>query len=393
MTDGAVVEEARRFLALLPPELTFELPDGQRLGAPQAGATVVFRDEESLAALLAAPSLLGFAEAFVAGVIDIRGDLTVALEAAYAADTLVETRLERSPARPPDDEAIRFHYDFSHEFYALFLDRRMVYTCAYYARPEATLDEAQAAKLDLVCRKLRLSAGERFLDVGSGWGALTAWAAEHYRVEALGITLSRAQTAYAVAALGTAALGGRARVERRHYRDLAGEGAFDKIAAVGAIEHVGVEYYPDYFACLYRALRSGGLLLNHGITHPSPGRYSSGMTFLTRHVFPGAEFERVGHVVARMEEASFRILDVEALGGHYALTTREWLSRLQKNADRARALVGERVYRTWIGYLAAASVAFGAGWLDVHQVLAERPDPSTPRRPERRVHGENSTAV
>jgi cyclopropane-fatty-acyl-phospholipid synthase len=378
----------RRLLDALPGNVAFELPDGVRVGAaaPEARATIAFRSEETIARLLAAPSLLGFAEAFISSEVDIRGDVLVALEAAYAADSLAAAPAPAGKARLSDAAAVSYHYDLSNAFYALFLDPRMVYTCAYYRGPEASLDEAQEAKLDLVCRKLRLAPGDRLLDVGCGWGALTVWASERYGADALGVTLSRAQAEYASALLAAPGRAGRARVEYGDIRELGGEGQFDKIAAVGVIEHVGVANYPAYFERLHRLLRPGGLLLNHGITHPTPGRYSTGMTFLTRHVFPRAEFQRVGETVARMEDAGFRIDDVEALGGHYGRTTAEWLARLQRRAEEARALVGERSLRTWIAYLAAASVAFRAGWIDVHQVLGRRPDPSAPRRPETRDH-------
>ena len=355
-------------------------PSSCRTGA--ARATVVFRTAASFAALVAAPSLAAFGEAFIAGEVDVEGDLVAALEAAYEADALVPAPAPapETETRPPDDAAVRHHYDLPAEFFALFLDRRMVYTCAYYRRPGATLDEAQEAKLDLVCRKLGLAAGERLLDVGCGWGSLTAWAAERYGADARGVTLSEPQAAWARRMLAATGLAGRARVEHADYRAVEGEATFDKIAAVGVIEHVGVARYPAYFAHLHRLLRPGGLLLNHGITHATPGRHSSGMAFLTRHVFPGAEFERVGHVVACMEAAGFRILDVESLGGHYAETTAAWLARLRGRAGEARALVGDERYRTWIAYLAAATVAFRAGWIDLHQVLARRPDPAVPRR-------------
>jgi cyclopropane-fatty-acyl-phospholipid synthase len=382
------VTHALRLLEVLPADLALELPGGERLGAEEGrdAVTIVIRSESVLVALAECPSLLGFAEAFVRGDVDVRGDFLRALEAAYSIDALAQALVPppTEPKRPSDADAIRFHYDISNDFYALFLDRRMVYTCAYYRHPDASLEEAQEAKLDLVCRKLRLAPGEHLLDVGAGWGSLTGWAAARYGTETLGVTLSRAQADHAAAMLRDAGLADRARVEHRDYRDVAGEAAFDKIAAVGVIEHVGVANYPAYFQRLHRLLRPGGLLLNHGITHPAPGRYSTGMTFLTRNVFPGTEFERVSNVAARMEDAGFQILDVEGLGGHYARTTAEWLARLQARADEARRLVGERTYRTWIGYLAAASVAFRAGEIDIHQIVARRADPSEPRAPESR---------
>ena len=219
-----------------------------------------------------------------------------------------------------DASAIAYHYDVSNEFYALFLDRRMVYTCAYYRRPDGDLDQAQEDKLDLVCRKLRLQPGERLLDIGCGWGSLVVWAAERYGVLARGVTLSRAQAEYGQAWIRRLGLEERARVDHLDYRDLPRELRFDKIAAVGVIEHLGIGNYPDYFARVHELLAPGGLFLNHGI--------------------------------------------------------RQWAERLQANAERARALAGERIYRTWIGYLAASSVSFTQGSTGLYQVVASRADPA-----------------
>ncbi len=369
-------------LESLPPTIALVSPDGERLSGAtsDAQATIVFRSGEATAALLAAPSLYAFGEAFVAGAIDVEGDMLAALDAAYAADAAIGGAAPPAPAPLPDEEAIRYHYDLPAEFFGLFLDARLVYTCAYFRRDDASLDEAQEAKLDLVCRKLALAPGERFLDVGCGWGALTTWAAAQHGVDALGVTLSAPQAAWGGRALAAAGLEPRGRIEHRDYRSVDSDAVFDKIAAVGLIEHVGVANYAAYFGRMHRLLRPGGLFLNHGITHATPGRHSTGMAFLTRHVFPGAEFERVSRAIARMEDAGFRILDVESLGGHYARTTAAWLARLQARADEARMLVDERRYRTWVAYLAAATVAFRAGWIDVHQVLACRPDPRESRR-------------
>jgi len=273
-----------------------------------------------------------------------------------------------------DRDAISFHYDVSNDFYALFLDRRMVYTCAYYRRPDGGLDQAQEDKLDLVCRKLRLAPGERLLDIGCGWGALVMWAAERYGVEAHGVTLSAAQAAWAEIAIRRAGLEDRARVEHLDYRELPAGLRFDKIAAVGVIEHVGIKNYPAYFARVHELLEPGGLFLNHGITHEKHWRRTSQIEFLERHVFPNAELDNVTHTLDVLEQARFEVLDVEALRAHYARTTRQWVERLQANADRARALVGERVYRTWVLYLAAAAVSFAQGSIGLYQVVAGRAD-------------------
>jgi len=274
-----------------------------------------------------------------------------------------------------DARAISYHYDVSNDFYALFLDRRMVYTCAYYRRPDGDLDQAQEDKLDLVCRKLRLEKGERLLDIGCGWGSLVLWAAERYGVEAHGVTLSARQAEYAQAAIRRAGLAGRARVDFMNYRDLPADLRFDKIAAVGVIEHIGIANYGAYFARVHELLAPGGLFLNHGITHEKQWRRSSQTDFLEQHVFPNGEMDNVSHILDVLERARFEILDVEGLRAHYARTTRQWVERLQANAARARALVSERVYRTWLTYLAASSVAFTQGSLGLHQVVAARADP------------------
>jgi cyclopropane-fatty-acyl-phospholipid synthase len=279
-------------------------------------------------------------------------------------------------SRTRDAHAIAFHYDVSNEFYALFLDPRMVYTCAYYRRPDGDLAQAQEDKLELVCRKLRLRPGERLLDIGCGWGSLVLWAAERWGVEAHGVTLSRRQAEWAQAAIGRAGLEGRARVDHLDYRDLPRDARFDKIAAVGVIEHVGIRNYPAYFARVHEMLRPGGLFLNHGITHEKHWRRSSQTEFLERHVFPNGELDNVSHILDVLEQAHFDILDVESLRAHYARTTRQWVERLQANAERARALAGERVYRTWLAYLASSSIGFARGWIGLYQVVASRPDPA-----------------
>jgi cyclopropane-fatty-acyl-phospholipid synthase len=271
-----------------------------------------------------------------------------------------------------DAKAIAFHYDVSNDFYALFLDRRMVYTCAYYRRPDGDLDQAQEDKLDLVCRKLRLEPGERLLDIGCGWGSLVMWAAERYGVQALGVTLSKAQTEWAQAAIRRAGLEGRARVEHLDYRDLPADARFEKIAAVGVIEHIGIRNYPQYFARVHEMLAPDGLFLNHGITREKHWQRTSQTDFLERHVFPNGEMDNVSHILDVMERAHFEVLDVENLRAHYARTTHHWVERLQANAERARALVSERVYRTWITYLAASSVSFIQGAIGLYQVVAGR---------------------
>jgi cyclopropane-fatty-acyl-phospholipid synthase len=278
--------------------------------------------------------------------------------------------MRRSKRR--DREAIAYHYDVSNEFYALFLDRRMVYTCAYYRRPDGDLDQAQEDKLDLVCRKLRLEPGERLLDIGCGWGSLVVWAAERYGVTARGVTLSARQAEWAQAAIRRAGLEERARVDHLDYRDLPRDLVFDKIAAVGVIEHLGIANYAAYFTRVRELLAPGGLFLNHGITREKHWQRSSQTAFLERYVFPNGEMDNVTHLLDVLEQSRFEILDVESLRPHYARTTRQWVERLQANAGAARALVSERTYRIWLAYLASASVGFTDGSIGLYQVVAAR---------------------
>ena len=267
---------------------------------------------------------------------------------------------------------VAFHYDVSNEFYALFLDPRMVYTCAYYRHPDGDLATAQEDKLELVCRKLRLAPGERFLDLGCGWGALVLWAAERWGVEAHGVTLSAAQAAWAAETARRSGVGARIRIERADWRDVTAAEPYHKIAAVGLIEHVAAARRAEYFTRVHELLAPDGLFLNHGITCRAGARRTSEMQFLQRHVFPGGELASLDAVVGGIERAGFEIVDVEDLRLHYVRTTRQWVERLQANAERARALVGERIYRTYLAYLAGASVAFEEGWIALHQVVAAR---------------------
>jgi cyclopropane-fatty-acyl-phospholipid synthase len=269
----------------------------------------------------------------------------------------------------PRNEAVASHYDVSDAFYQLFLDERMVYTCAYYRGPDTTLDRAQADKLDLVCRKLRLAPGDRLLDLGCGWGALVVWAAAHYGVQAYGVTLSAAQAAWAQRAIERAGLGDRARVEQTDYRKLAGRDRFEKIAAVGLLEHIGFAAHPAYFERVREMLVPGGLFFNHSITNRYEAERTSASVFLERHLFPGYEIPSLTRIQDGMDAADLEVLDVENLRPHYARTTREWAERLQARRGEAIALVGERTYRTWLGYLAAASVAFELGWMALHQIV------------------------
>ena len=275
-------------------------------------------------------------------------------------------------AQDRDARAIAPHYDVSNEFYALFLDPLMVYTCAYYRDPDGTLEQAQADKLELVCRKLRLAPGESLLDIGCGWGSLAIWAAQHHGVRAHGVTLSKAQADYAAARIAALGLDDRCRVEFLDFRDVPASSRYDKIAAVGVIEHVGIPNYPAFFRRVHAMLNDGGLYLNHGITHGFHWRPTSHTEFLTRYVFPNGDLASLTQTMVEMERARFEILDVECLRLHYARTCRHWVERLQARAGEARAIVGERIYRTWLLYLTCSVVAFETSSIGLYQVLMQK---------------------
>lgn len=272
-----------------------------------------------------------------------------------------------------DRKAIEYHYDVSNDFYELFLGPTMVYTCAYYRTPTGDLDQAQRDKLDLVCRKLRLQPGERLLDIGCGWGSLVLWAAEHYGVEAHGVTLSAAQASYAAARIRERGLEGSCRVECRDYREVAGRELYDKIAAVGIIEHVGVPNYAAYFTQVGDLLKPGGLFLNHGITHERHWKWTPQWEFITRFVFPNGELSHVSHILSVMEDVCWEIRDVEQLREHYSRTCRHWAESLERNRRRALELVPEKTYRIWRLYLTASSVYFAEGSIGLYQVVAAKP--------------------
>ena len=387
--------------------LAVRLWDGQTLafggGAPEF--TLVFREPGPFRDLILSRDPLRLAEAYFLGKVDVEGNLYAALQlkdhlqslrlsaaekAAFLAAALVPggfaaegadgaapgwraSRLARRHTRARNRQAIAFHYDVSDDFYRLWLDERMVYSCAYFEDADDGLDLAQRSKLDHLCRKLRLQPGERLLDIGCGWGALIRWAAVHYGVSAHGITLSRNQYEHCQRTIAEQGLQDRVSVELRDYRDLAGEAAFDKIVSVGMFEHVGIGNFPVYFGVARRLLKPGGLFMNHGITQDTEGwRKSVSTRFINRYVFPDGELDTVSNVQRAMERADFEILDVEALRPHYALTLRHWVRRLESRRNEALRCVAEPTYRVWRLYMAACALAFEAGGVGVYQILAAR---------------------
>ena len=269
--------------------------------------------------------------------------------------------------------AIQFHYDVSNEFYALWLDEAMVYSCAYFERPGDGLEKAQRAKLDHICRKLQLQAGDRFLDIGCGWGALIIHAARHYGVRAHGVTLSERQLELARRRITEAGLEDRVTVGLQDYRDLQGDSVYDKVASVGMFEHVGLKNLPVYFSTVHRLLKPSGLFLNHGITHDVEGWSKTSSTeFINRYVFPDGQLDTVSNIQRGMERARFEIADVEALRPHYALTLRHWVSRLEEKHAQALRHVSESTFRVWRLYMAACALEFESGEIGVYQVLASK---------------------
>lgn len=381
--------------------------------------TLVIAKPGALRRMLLPPSDLALGEAFVRGDFDVEGDIFAAVDLgerlaalpltarqwaqiAFGALTLDAGRpvaepgeasrrrarlsgARHSPQR--DREAIRYHYDVGNDFYALWLDRRMVYSCAYFQDPQATLDEAQLAKLDLVLDKLRIEPGHRLLDIGCGWGGLVQRAAERFGIEAVGITLSEPQAALARERIAAAGLGDRCRVELLDYRDAPSRlGRFDRIASVGMAEHVGEPRLGTYFDAAWRCLAPGGLFLNHAITAqpartPSVGLPIAGpfaplfrtRSFIDAYVFPDGELVALGAMLAAAEQAGFAVRHVESLRPHYALTLRHWVGRLEDHWAEAVAAAGPAVARTWRIYMAGAARGFEASRLDIHQSLLERP--------------------
>lgn len=390
-------------------DFAVRLWDGQQLvfGSPPPAFTLVFRHPHPLAELILFRDPMRLAEAYLEDWVTVEGDLYAALglrdhfralrlsaaeqasllasallllgttgrpvatARVAAARTPLRARLFGRNSRAANRHGSAYHYDVSNEFYALWLDAQMVYSCAYFEDATEDLEQAQRNKLDHLLRKLRLRAGESLLDIGCGWGALVRTAARRYGVRAHGITLSERQYEYARRRIGAEGLQERCTIERKDYRDLAGEAVFDKIVSVGMFEHVGLEHLPRYFAQAHTLLKPGGLFLNHGITHEREGwGRTPGTRFINRYVFPDSALTTVGNVQRVMERVGFEILDVEALRPHYALTLRHWVRRLEARRDEALQHVPERIYRLWRLYMAACALAFEQGNVGVYQILA-----------------------
>jgi cyclopropane-fatty-acyl-phospholipid synthase len=372
--------------------------------------TLVLNHPGALKRMFTPPVELSLGEAFIYGDFEIEGDIFSVFSLmddfaarSFSTGELVSilrewlalpssggTRLEgRGPARlrgaihslQRDRAAIQYHYDVGNDFYSLWLDRYLQYSCGYFPTGTEDLDTAQERKLEHICRKLRLRAGERLLDIGCGWGGLANYAARHYGVDVLGVTLSKNQRTYADEHIARAGLGELVTVELMDYRDL-GDESFDKIVSVGMFEHVGRSHLPEYFAQVYRLLKPGGLFLNHGISQRAgidaeqqgfiQQRILGLGTFQQKYIFPDGELTPVSQVNVLAEQAGFEVRDLENLREHYALTLRQWVKHLMEHRDEAIQVSDEVTYRTWRLYMSASAYGFESGSINVNQTLLSK---------------------
>lgn len=361
---------------------------------------LVLNHPGALRQMFFAASELSFGEAFVNGDFDLEGDLEAAFELGdflLQREQSIPDRMrigalllklptnERSGrtgghrlngavhSKGRDRDAVSFHYNISNDFYSVWLDRRMVYSCAYFKTGLEEIDRAQEQKLEYICRKLRLQKGDHLLDLGCGWGGLMCYAAQQFGVQAFGITLSEPQAELARARFREAGVADRCIVEVSDYRDLDPPQQYDKIVSVGMFEHVGGELLSEYFRRAWSVLRPGGVFLNHGIA-ASPTMTRRGLSFIDKYVFPDGDLVPLGTTVQAAEANRFEVRDVESLREHYALTLRRWGRRLETSRAGAIQAVNEKVYRIWRLYMAGSAHAFRTGRLNIYQVLLSKPE-------------------
>ena len=409
----AAVRIVRRLLATFNGSFALRLWNDvtHQFGRTTPAFTLVVCDPIVLRMLVLRPSPLVLADAYFRGLLDCEGDLYAAIQlkaylqglslslrerAALFFDAMRlpgkslfeklegndEGAFSHNHSKHSDRAAISFHYDVSNDFYRLWLDDNMVYSCAYFETATDSLAQAQQNNLDHICRKLRLSPNEYFLDVGCGWGALICWAARKYGVRAHGITLSRQQYKFTQQRIIEEGLENRVTVELRDYRDLEGEAIYDKVSSIGMFEHVGLNNLALYNATVQRVLRPNGLFLNHGITHDEEGWQQNVDTeFINRYAFPDGELDTVSNIQRGMERSGFEIHDVEGLRPHYALTLRHWVQRLEAKHDDALQYVSETTYRIWRFYMAACALEFESGGTGIYQILASRRGSESLRAP------------
>jgi cyclopropane-fatty-acyl-phospholipid synthase len=405
-----LLEQARERLGL---DLGFVLWEGSTVpaGLPRDALALHIADEGAVARLIRSPKLETLLLLWLVRRIDVRNgtlfdlvhlrktkstrDFRKTLDKSLALRTLLAflfaprgaalPALRQSKWRPSSGDPsenkrnISYHYDLSNTFYSLWLDKEMVYTCAYCTDWDNDIDRMQQDKLEMICRKLRLKAGERMLDIGCGWGAVSMYAARHYGVTAYGVTLSEQQVAYANEKIKRLGLQDRVRIECKDYTQVEGEGAFDKIAAIGIQEHIGIANYPTYYKTIDRLLKRDGLFLHHAITWPAKRPDSAlrrggpaDIHIFTKYIFPGAQLDNIGNTVRMLERHGFEVHDVEAWREHYQRTCRLWHDRLLANYDAAVAEIGDLKARLWLTYLAASSIAFERNSIGLYQTLASK---------------------
>lgn len=362
--------------------LRLKLWDGNYFDLGPSPQVTILIKEPQLMQQLAHPSLNELGAAFVEGRLELEGSIGEAIRVCdVMSEALLKDEAEVKPERTAHDkqtdaEAISYHYDLSNEFYQLWLDQDMAYSCAYFKEPDNTLDEAQQDKFDHLCRKLRLQDGEYLLDVGCGWGGLARFAAREYGVKVFGITLSKEQLMLARQRVQDEGLAGQVELQILDYRDLPQDGRFDKVVSVGMFEHVGHANLALYCQRLFGAVREGGLVMNHGITakHVDGRPVGRGAgTFIDRYVFPHGELPHLSMISAQLCEAGLEVVDVESLRLHYAKTLNFWSERLESQLHKAADLVPEKALRIWRLYLAGCAHAFSKGWINLHQILAVKP--------------------
>ncbi len=365
-------------------------------------ATLVLKHPGALRAMLLSGTEVGLGEAYLYDDFDIEGNIELVFELAdHLAQTVMGGRkklraasdLVRLPSRnshPPtrrgparlsgkqhsidrDKQAVTYHYDVSNDFYTLWLDRRMVYSCAYFHSVDEELDIAQEQKLDLICRKLRLKPGQRLLDIGCGWGGLIIYAAQHYGVDTSGITLSQPQADLANERIAAAGLSDHCHVEVRDYREMNDTDCYDALVSVGMFEHVGAGLLLSYFDQAWKLLKPGSVFLNHGIASRASNPVVRGPTFSSTYVFPDGELVPINVTLHAAEQADFEVRDVESLREHYALTLRNWVRRLEAHHEQALNYVDEPTYRVWRLFMSGSAYGFTAGSLNLYQALLVKP--------------------